>query len=188
MCFSQQVKKKRELWYHHLATLNERRVFFFLIWMQRFKQSMIVGRYEPPDGRKGDTTERQTPKFKMSETTGENDLVSTTTKCRVMKRGRQNLQTERDVRDVCVCVRARVLSHVWLFATPWTVTHQAPVSMELSRQEYWSGLAISFSRGSFHPGIEPMSLASLTWQPTHNPICSSIPENQTTQSKSQKKT
>ena len=73
---------------------------------------MIVGRYEPPDGRKGDTTERQTPKFKMSETTGENDLVSTTTKYRLMKRGRQNLQTERDVRDVCVCVRARVLSHV----------------------------------------------------------------------------
>ena len=33
-----------------------------------------------------------------------------------------------------------VLSHVWLSATPWTVTHQAPLSMEFSRQEYWSGL------------------------------------------------
>ena len=32
------------------------------------------------------------------------------------------------------------LSHVWLFETPWTVAHQAPPSMELSRQEYWSGL------------------------------------------------
>ena len=31
-------------------------------------------------------------------------------------------------------------SHVWLFATPWTVTRQAPLSMEFSRQEYWSGL------------------------------------------------
>ena len=37
---------------------------------------------------------------------------------------------------VCVCV----LSHVCLFATPWTVTHQTPLSMEFSRQEYWSGL------------------------------------------------
>ena len=32
------------------------------------------------------------------------------------------------------------LSHVWLFANPWTVACQAPRSMELSRQEYWSGL------------------------------------------------
>ena len=32
------------------------------------------------------------------------------------------------------------LSHVRLFVTPWTVAHQAPPSMEFSRQEYWSGL------------------------------------------------
>ena len=32
------------------------------------------------------------------------------------------------------------LSHVQLFVTPWTVAHQAPQSMEFSRQEYWSGL------------------------------------------------
>ena len=32
------------------------------------------------------------------------------------------------------------LSHVRLFVTPWTVTYQAPQSMEFSRQEYWSGL------------------------------------------------
>ena len=30
-------------------------------------------------------------------------------------------------------------SHVQLFATPWTVAQQAPLSMEFSRQEYWSG-------------------------------------------------
>ena len=36
-----------------------------------------------------------------------------------------------------------VISHVWLFATPWTVAHQAPLSMEFSRQEYWSGLPFS---------------------------------------------
>ena len=31
-------------------------------------------------------------------------------------------------------------SHVWLCVTPWTVAHQAPLSMGFSRQEYWSGL------------------------------------------------
>ena len=32
------------------------------------------------------------------------------------------------------------LSHVQLFMTPWTVAHQAPLSMGFPRQEYWSGL------------------------------------------------
>ena len=41
---------------------------------------------------------------------------------------------------VCVCVCAQWLNHVWLFATPWTLVHQAPLSMGFSRQEYWSGL------------------------------------------------
>ena len=40
------------------------------------------------------------------------------------------------------------LSHVRLFAITWTAAHQAPQSMGFSRQEYWSGFAISFSRGS----------------------------------------
>ena len=44
-------------------------------------------------------------------------------------------------RDVIKCVSEwQLLSHVWLFATPWTVTCQAPLSMEFSRQEYQSGL------------------------------------------------
>ena len=33
------------------------------------------------------------------------------------------------------------VSCVWLFATPWTVASQAPLSMEFSRQEYWTGLS-----------------------------------------------
>ena len=33
-----------------------------------------------------------------------------------------------------------LLSHVWCSVTPWTVDHQAPLSTEFSRQEYWSGL------------------------------------------------
>ena len=37
---------------------------------------------------------------------------------------------------LCVCV----LSRVWCYVTPWTLAHQAPLSMEFSRQEYWSEL------------------------------------------------
>ena len=37
-------------------------------------------------------------------------------------------------------VKVKSLSHVRLFATPWTVAYQAPLSMGFSRQEYWSGL------------------------------------------------
>ena len=39
---------------------------------------------------------------------------------------------------VCVCVYSS-LSHVQLFATPWAIACLAPLSMEFSRQEYWSG-------------------------------------------------
>ena len=39
-----------------------------------------------------------------------------------------------------VCVLVCVLSHVRLTVTPWTIAHQALLSMELCRQEYWSGL------------------------------------------------
>ena len=37
---------------------------------------------------------------------------------------------------------------VWLFVMLWTIACQAPLYMELSRQEYWRGLPISFARGS----------------------------------------
>ena len=52
-----------------------------------------------------------------------------------------------------------VLSHVGLFATPWTVAHQAPLSMGFSRQEYWSGLPFPSPGDLLDPGIEPMSPA-----------------------------
>ena len=45
----------------------------------------------------------------------------------------------------------QLLSHVWLFVTPWTVACQAPLSMGFSRQEYWSGLPLFFSRWSSRP-------------------------------------
>ena len=39
-------------------------------------------------------------------------------------------------------VKVKLLSHVWLFAAPWTAAYQAPLSMGFSRQEYWSGLPL----------------------------------------------
>ena len=53
-----------------------------------------------------------------------------------------------------------VLSHVWLFVTPWTIAHLAPLSMEFSRQEYWSGLPFPVPGDLLDPGIEPASLVS----------------------------
>ena len=48
------------------------------------------------------------------------------------------------------------------FVTPWTgpIAHQAPLSIEFSRQEYWNGLQFPKPGDLPHPGIEPMSLAS----------------------------
>ena len=51
------------------------------------------------------------------------------------------------------------LSHVRLFATPWTVAHQAPLSIGFSRQEYWSGLPFPSPGDLPNPGIEPRSPA-----------------------------
>ena len=54
-----------------------------------------------------------------------------------------------------VKVKVKSLRCVRLFATPWTIAHQAPPSMGFPSQEYWSGLPFP-SQGDLHdPGIEP---------------------------------
>ena len=45
------------------------------------------------------------------------------------------------------------------FATPWTVAHQAPLSMGFPRQEYWSGVPLPSPGDLPDPGLEPASLA-----------------------------
>ena len=52
-------------------------------------------------------------------------------------------------------------SCVQLFAAPWTVAHQAPLSMRFSRQEYWSGLPCPFPGDLPNPDIESVSLGFL---------------------------
>ena len=57
---------------------------------------------------------------------------------------------------LCVYVSHSVVSNS---VTPWTVAHQAPLSMEFSRQEYWSGFPFPFPKDLPDPGIEPRSPA-----------------------------
>ena len=58
---------------------------------------------------------------------------------------------------------AKLLSHVWLFTTLWTIDHQAPLSMGFSRQEYWSGLPCPPPGDLLDPGIKPTFICA--------PIC-----------------
>ena len=48
-------------------------------------------------------------------------------------------------------------SRVQLSVTLWTVAHKAPMSMEFSRQKYWSGLPVPSPGDLPDPGMEPRS-------------------------------
>ena len=69
-----------------------------------------------------------------------------------------------------------VFSHVQIFVTPWTIAHQAPLSMGFSRQEYWNGLPFPSPADLSNPWIEPVSPALggrfLTGEPPGKPcVC-----------------
>ena len=66
---------------------------------------------------------------------------------------------------------ALVLSCVQLFVTPWTAACQAHLSMEFSRQEYWSGLLFLTPGYLPHPRIEPTFLASSVLAGDSLPLC-----------------
>ena len=61
-------------------------------------------------------------------------------------------------------MHARMLSRVQLSATPWTVAHQAPLSMGFPRQEYWTGLPFPLPEDLSDPGTEPVFCHLLHWQ------------------------
>ena len=79
------------------------------------------------------------------------------------------------------CITAKeeekLLRHVQLFATPWTVAYQALPSMGFSRQEYWSGLPFSSPGDLAHPENKLGSLAlqadSLKTEPPGKLLCHS---------------
>ena len=55
--------------------------------------------------------------------------------------------------------KLKLLSHVRLFATPWTVAYQVSPFMGFSRQEYWSGVPFPSPGALPNPGIKPESPA-----------------------------
>ena len=61
-----------------------------------------------------------------------------------------NRESIRDLSLTVACM-PRWFSRVWLFATPWTVACQAPLSMGFSRQEYWSGVPLPSPGESSRP-------------------------------------
>ena len=68
-------------------------------------------------------------------------------------------------RSQCWCVHAHPsLNHGQLFATPWTVAHQAPLSMGFSRQGYWSGCHFPLQGIFPTQGLNPCLLHLLHWQ------------------------
>ena len=84
---------------------------------------------------------------------------------------------------MCVC---QSLQLVPFFAIPWTVAHQAALSMGFSRQEYWSGLLFPSPEDLLNAWIEPVSLmspalaggfftTSTTWEGNFPYMCLKIP-------------
>ena len=83
-----------------------------------------------------------------------------------------------------VCMHAPSLSHSWLFATPWTVAHQAPVVMGFPRQESLSGLPFPFLGNLSNQASNPVFCISCiarqilyhcaTWEGNQLVCCSMI--------------
>ena len=72
-----------------------------------------------------------------------------------MNNTRENVKSFLRKKSVC----AQSLNHAQLFVTPQTVAHQPPLSMEFSRQEYWSGLPFLTPGDLPDPRLEPVSPA-----------------------------
>ena len=74
-----------------------------------------------------------------------------------------NNDTWDQMQWIYICMHVCMLSsfsRVWIFATLWTVTCQAPLPMGFSRQEYWSGLPCLPPGDLLNPGTEPISYVS----------------------------
>ena len=93
-----------------------------------------------------------------------------TVACVLTTRGGHGACSLHVVGVVTVCSCSSVQSRVRLSAAPWTVARQAPLSMGLSRQAYWSGLPFSPPGVLPDPGIEPVSPLSPLLQVDYLPL------------------
>ena len=66
-----------------------------------------------------------------------------------------------------------VLSYIWFFVTPWTIVHQAPLSMGLSKQEYWMGYHFLLKGIFLIQGLNLHLLHLLRWQADSFPLAAS---------------
>ena len=93
---------------------------------------------------------------------------------REQREQRQEKGKGRSFRNRSAWLACEDASRVRLFATPGTVDHQIPPSVESSRQEYWSGLPFPSPGGLPNLGIEPRSPAlqadALPSEPPRKPI------------------
>ena len=74
----------------------------------------------------------------------------------------------------CVHIVVESLSRVWLFAIPWIVARQAPLSMGFPRQENWSGFPFPAPGGLLDLGVEP----HISWHLLHGQAVSLPPSHQ----------
>ena len=88
---------------------------------------------------------------------------------------KRRYRTSLSDRRACMLVPAKSLSRAWLFATPWTVAHQAPLSMGFSRQGYLSGLPYPPPGDLPDPGIKPVSPVSPALQADSLPLSMGSP-------------
>ena len=83
------------------------------------------------------------------------------------------VDSQRCVNFCCASLLSH-LSRVRLFATIWTVAHQAPLSVGFSRQGYWSGLPFPLLGDVPDPGVEPrppaLQVDSLSSEPPGKPF------------------
>ena len=107
---------------------------------------------------------QSTPVFLLREFHGQRNLAdyspwgckeSDVTKA--TEHARLRAYSDETVEGKGIAVVVYALSRVQLFATSWTVAHQAPPSVGLPRQEYWSGLPFSSPGDLPDPGTEPSS-------------------------------
>ena len=83
-----------------------------------------------------------------------------------------NCWVDRDVLKIDKKVKVKSLSRVRLFATLWTVSYQAPLSMEFSRQEYWNGLPFpsgDLPESGIKPGSPALRADALPSEPPESP-------------------
>ena len=84
---------------------------------------------------------------------------------------------------IFIWCEGKLLSHVRLFATPWTVAYQAPPYMEFSRQEYWSGLSSSQPRMGFLKFLTSQGRSDFTFFPYKVMIKVQVEREETAQKK-----